>query len=134
MLAAKEEAKNKAITQKREAERRAAEAKKAAKRRAEAEKRAAKRSAEEARRAAEQAKREDVASKVKTRGVAALSTQDIVVILEQEQVSCVGNVGQDARVGRRQRREHLMVLVYRGMVWCVCVYVCVLLLLCVWHS
>ena len=106
MLAVKEEADKKAAA-------RAAEEQKAAERRAAEEKRAA----EEALRKA----REDVALKVKTHGVAALTTQDIVVILEQEQVSCVGNVGQlvvaDARVRRRQRRKHSIVLMYTRMVW-----------------
>ena len=99
MLALKEETKNKAAA-------RAAEKKKQAERRAEEEKKAAERRAEEERKAAKQALRklrEEVASKVRSRGVPALSTQDIVVILEQEQVSCVGNIGQpvvvDARVG-----------------------------------
>ena len=50
---------------------------------------------EEQKKAAEQAlrkAREDVASKVKTHGVASLTPQDIAVILEQ--VSCAGNVEQ----------------------------------------
>ena len=117
MLAVKEEADKKAAA-------RAAEEQKAAERRAKERKKTAERRAAEEKKAAEEAlrkAREDVALKVKTHGVAALTTQDIVVILEQEQVSCVGNVGQlvvaDARVGRRQRRKHSIVLMYRGMVW-----------------